>query len=325
MRIVTFVAVFSHRFMDVLHVEFILAVLMALKTQLSFFRRSNQQFIVLAGMGPMTGDTIPGSHRTMPVGLGKDRCLMTVEAQATDTGAIAAQLKTHRGFVGIMTVDTPFLDRLMDNAGIKLLLLCLMTDQAKLLTGAFHGHGIKRAVRAVTGDTDPGAHRPMHMGGLTHIGVAFPRGTIGPGRGNLFKIVLAASQLVTLLAVQGGGIAMEIKALIALGRTFIFLSRSIENLHLLLELIGAQTDDIFPFPESNHHPEGTPLHRHNSTGSLIAHAVDGNPLDLDTIDEAGQKKLLAGHPGAIERSNHGYFRSQGYGGRQKNTKANDNI
>lgn len=218
MRIVTLVAVFRHRFMDVLHAEFILAVLMALKTKLSFFRRSNQQFFVLAGMGPVTGDTIPRPHRSMPVGFGKERSLMAVEAQAADAGAVAAQLKTHRGFMGIMTVDTAFLYRLMDNAVIKLLLLGLMTDQAEILPGSFHGHGIKGAVRAVTGDADPGPHRPVHMGGLAHAGMAFPRGTIGPGRHNLFEIVLAAAQLVALFTLQGGGVAMEIKTLVALGR-----------------------------------------------------------------------------------------------------------
>lgn len=219
MRIVTLVAVFRHRFMDELHAEFILAVLMALKTKFSFFRRSNQQFFVLAGMGPMTGDTIPRSHRTMPVGLGKERSLMAIEAQTADAGAIAAQLKTHRGFMGIMTVDTAFLYRLMDNAFIKLLVFCLMTDQAKILPGSFHGHGIKGAMRAVTGDTDPGPHRPMHMGGLTHIGMAFSRSTIGLGGDNLFEIVLAAAQLVALFTVQRGGVGMEIKTLVALGRT----------------------------------------------------------------------------------------------------------
>lgn len=84
MRIVTLVAVFSHRFMDVLHAEFIFPLLMALETKLRFFRRSNQQFFVLAGMGPMTSDTIPRPHRAMTVGFGKNRRRMTVEAKATD-------------------------------------------------------------------------------------------------------------------------------------------------------------------------------------------------------------------------------------------------
>jgi len=57
MRIVTFVAVFSHRFMDVLHVEFILAVLMALKTQFSFFRRSKASYCTKA-QTEKTGRTI---------------------------------------------------------------------------------------------------------------------------------------------------------------------------------------------------------------------------------------------------------------------------
>lgn len=98
-----------------------------------------------------------------------------------------------------------------------------------------------------------------------------------------------------------------------------------ENLHLLLELVGAQTDDIFPLPEGNHDPEGAPFHRHDAAGRLVPHAVDGNPLDLDAIDETGQKKLLAGHPGAIARSNHGYFRGPGCRGDNKNSKTNKNT
>ena len=145
----TFVAVFSHRLMDVLHAEFVFSLLMALKTQLRLLRRSNQQFLVLAGMGPVTGDTIPRPHRAMAVRFGKDRRSMTVEAQTTDAGAVTAQLKTHRGFVGIMTVDTPFLYRLMHNAVIKFCLLCLMADQTKILPGSLHGHGIKGSVRAM--------------------------------------------------------------------------------------------------------------------------------------------------------------------------------
>lgn len=84
MGIVTFVAVFSHRLMDMLHAEFVFSFLMALKTELRLFRRSNQQVLVFAGMGPVTGDTIPRSNRAMTVGLGKDRRGMTVEAQAAD-------------------------------------------------------------------------------------------------------------------------------------------------------------------------------------------------------------------------------------------------
>lgn len=84
MGIVTLVAVFSHRFMNMLHVEFVFSFLMALKTELRLFRRSNQQFLVLAGMGPMAGDTIPRTNRAMTVGFGKDRGRMTVEAQAAD-------------------------------------------------------------------------------------------------------------------------------------------------------------------------------------------------------------------------------------------------
>lgn len=85
MRIVTLVAVFIHRFMDMFHAEFIFPLLMALETQLCFFRRSNQQFFMLAGMGSVTGDTIPRADWTMPVGFGENRCRMTVEAQAADT------------------------------------------------------------------------------------------------------------------------------------------------------------------------------------------------------------------------------------------------
>lgn len=84
MGIVALVAVFSHRLMDMLHAEFVFSFLMALKTELRLFRRSNQQFLVLAGMGPVTGDTIPGSDRAMTVGLGKNRGGMTVEAQTAD-------------------------------------------------------------------------------------------------------------------------------------------------------------------------------------------------------------------------------------------------
>ena len=80
----TFVAVFIHRFMDIFHAEFIFSLLMALKTQLCFFRRSNQQFFMLAGMRPVTGDTIPRADWTMAVGFGKNRCRMTVEAQTAD-------------------------------------------------------------------------------------------------------------------------------------------------------------------------------------------------------------------------------------------------
>lgn len=83
-RIMTLVAVFIHRFMDVLHAEFIFPFLMALKTKLRLFRRSNQQVFVLAGMGPVTGDTIPRADWPMAVGFGKDRRRMTVEAQAAD-------------------------------------------------------------------------------------------------------------------------------------------------------------------------------------------------------------------------------------------------
>ena len=247
--------------MDVLHTEFILAILVALKTKFSLIRRSNQQFLVLAGVGTMTGDAIPRPHGPMPVGFGKDRGLMAIEAQAADAGAIPAQLKTHRGFMGVMTIDTPFLYRLMDNAVTKFMLLGLMADQTEILPGSFHGLGVKGAVRAVAGDADPRAHRPMHMGGLAHIGVAF-RGTIGPGRRNLFKIVLAPAQLVALLAVQSHGIAVDIKTLVALGGCF--LRRATKNLHLPLKFIGAQADDIFPLPEGNHDPEGAPFHRHDA-------------------------------------------------------------
>lgn len=322
MRIVTLVAVFSNRFMDVLHAEFVLAILMALKTKFSLVRRSNQQFLVFTGVGAMTGYTISRSHGAMPVGFGKNRGLVAVETQAADTGTIPAQLKTHRGFMGVMTVDTPFLYRLMDNAVTELMLLGLMTDQTEILAGSLHGLGIKGAVRAVAGDTDPGAHRPMHMGGFAHIGVAF-RGTIGPGRRNLFKIVLAPAQLVALLAVQSHGIAVDIKTLVALGSCL--LRRTTKNLHLLLELVGAQTDDILPLPEGNHDPEGAPVHRHDAAGRLAAHAIDGNPLDLGAVDEAGQKKFPGGDPGTIERSNHGYFRGPGRRGDHKSTKTGGEI
>lgn len=84
MGIVALVAVFSHRLMDMLHAEFVFSFLMALKTKLRLFRRSNQQFLMLAGMGTMTGDTIPRSNRTMTVGFGKNRRRMTIEAKAAD-------------------------------------------------------------------------------------------------------------------------------------------------------------------------------------------------------------------------------------------------
>lgn len=84
MGIVALVAVFSHRLMDMLHAEFVFSFLMALKTELRLFRRSNQQFLVLAGMRPVTGDTIPCSDRAVTVGLGKNRGGVTVEAQTAD-------------------------------------------------------------------------------------------------------------------------------------------------------------------------------------------------------------------------------------------------
>lgn len=326
-RIVTIVAIFTHRFMDELHAEFILAVLMAAKTKLSLCRRGDQQVFMLTGMGPMTGYTIPRPHRPMPVGFGKKGGLMTVEAKAADAGAVPAQLKTHRGFMGIMTIDTTVLYRFMHNAVIELLLLGLMADQTEILPGSLHGPGIEGAVRVVTGNADPGAHRSVHMGGLAHIGMAFPRSAIGPARHNLFKIILAAPLLVALLTVQSHGIAVDIKTFVTLGRDLTFLRRPIKNLHLLLELIGTQGDDILPFPEGNHRTKGAPVHRHNSTGGIITHAINGNPLDLRTGNGAGQKKLLPGYPSAIKRSNHGYFRLRGpsYRRGSKDTKPNKNT
>lgn len=224
--------------------------------------------------------------------------------------------------MGIMTVDTPFFDRLMYNAVIKLLLLGLMADQTEVLPGSFHGHRIKGPVRAVTGDADPSAHRPVHMGGLTHIGVTLPCSTIGPGRHNLFEVVLAATQFMTLFTVQSNGVVVDIKTLVPLGACLIFLRWPVKNLHLLLELVGAQGDDVFPFPERNHRPECPPFHRQNASGTLVAHAIDGNSLDLNSVNKTGKKKLFPGHPGSIGWSNNGYFRLRGpgSGGREQNTQ-----
>lgn len=224
--------------------------------------------------------------------------------------------------MGVVTVDTAFFDRLMHYAVIEFLLLGLMADQTEILPGSFHGHRIKGAVRAVTGDTDPGAHRTVNMGGFAHIGMAFSCSAIGPGRDNLFEIVLPAAQLMTLFTVKGNGVVVEIKTLVPLGAGFILLRRAVIHLHLLLQFVGAQGDDIFPFPERNHRPECPSLNRKDSTGTFVVHPIDGNPLDLGSVNKAGKEKLFPGYPSAIRRSNDDYLRLRGpgSGGRKKNTE-----
>lgn len=136
--------------------------------------------------------------------------------------------------MGVVTIDTAFFDRLMHNAVIKLLMLSLMTDQTEVLSGSFHGHRIKGAMRAMTGDAYTRAHRPMHMGRLTHIAMAFPCSAIRSGRHNLFEIILPAAQSMTLFTVQSNGIVVEIKTLVPLGACLILLRRPVIYLHLLL-------------------------------------------------------------------------------------------
>lgn len=167
--------------------------------------------------------------------------------------------------MGVMTVDTTFFDRLMHHTVIEFLLLGLMADQTEILSGSFHGHRIKGPVRAMTGDTDSGPHRPMHMCGLAHTGVTFACSTIGPGRNNLFKIELPAPQLVALFTIQSHRIVVEIKTLVPLGACFIFLRRPVKDLYLLLKFVSAQGDDIFPFPKRNHRPECPPFQRQNAS------------------------------------------------------------
>ena len=325
-RVVAIAAVLTHRRMNILHAEFILAVLMAPKTKLSLFRRGDEQMLMLAGMGPMTGYTVSGAHGPMPMGFGKDLGLMAVEAEAADTGTVPTQLKTHRGFMGVMAIDTAVLYRFVHYRIGKLLLHGLMTHQAKTLAGSLHCHGIEGAVRVVAGNTEPGAHRPMHVGGLAHIGMAFPCGAIGRTRHNPFEIILTTTLLVTFLTIQDHGITVDVIAFVVLGGGLSFLRRPIKNLHLLLKLIGAQGNDIFSFPEGNHRTKGAAGHRHDSAGSPVAHAVKGNALDHDSADGAGQEKLLCGHPCTIKRRNHGYLRLRGQGWRRgaKNSNSNKN-
>lgn len=158
--IMALVAIILHRGMDMPHGKLLLPILMALKTDLALVRRCDEETLMFAGMWGMAGNTVTRPHRTMAMTLGKDCRLMTVKTETADTGAIAAQLKAHGRFVGVVTGDTALLYRGMDHGIVKFLDLGLMTDDTHLLAGAGQGHGVVGAMGIMTGDADPGARRP---------------------------------------------------------------------------------------------------------------------------------------------------------------------
>lgn len=282
------IAVFDHRLMNMLHGEFILAILMTLEADLAFFRRGNQQAFEFAGMRTMAGDTITGPHRTMPVALGKDCRLMAVETEAADTCTIAAQLEPHGRLMGIVTVDTTVFHRRMNNAVVKFFTLGLVTDETEFLAGSLDGHWLVGAVRAVAGNTDTRAHRTVYMGGLAHIAVTVAGGAVGTRGNNTFEIELAAPLFMTVLTVEDRRLGVNKKTAETLGGLPAFFKiffREIVNGNRLFERAGRHFDAVFTLLEADQGAEGLTVDSHQTFRGLGVHALDGNVFGV-TADQA---------------------------------------